>query len=240
MARFTEVRRGPERLRVSPFRGDDRVAHVTPVAAVPPPTSAMVRHACSVLADRGFAEAVTGALSERERRGFLDAGFTVREELHLLALDLDRPPDPVRGPLRRGRRRDRTAALAVDALAFPPFWRLDGAGLEEARRATPASRFRVATVRRDVVGYAVCGRAGRRGYVQRLAVDPAAQGHGLGRALLVDGLRWLARRGAARVVVNTQVGNERALALYASLGFRLQPSGLAVLTRPLEDRQPAS
>ena len=78
------------------------------------------------------------------------------------------------------------------------------------------------------------GRAARRGYVQRLAVGPEAQGSGLGRALLVDGLRWLRRRGAARAVVNTQVDNERARALYESLGFRMAPSGLAVLGRDLQ------
>lgn len=239
VARVDEVRRGPERLRVAPFRGNAQVAHVTPVAELPPPTASMVEHTCDVLARRGYRTVVTGALSERERRGFLAAGFTVREELHLLATELvDVPPAP-RAPLRRGRRRDRRAALAVDAESFDPFWRLDETGLEDALTATPSARFRVAVERRRVLGYAVCGRAGRRGYVQRLAVDPAEQGRGLGRALLVDGLRWLVRRGATRAVVNTQVGNERALALYDSLGFRLQPTGLAVLTRPLEDHQPA-
>jgi ribosomal protein S18 acetylase RimI-like enzyme len=240
VAKVEEVRRGPERLRVAPFRGDGRVAHVTPVADLPPATATMVEHTCGILAGRGFREVVTGALSERERRGFLAAGFTVREELHLLAVDLDDPARPSGAPLRRGRRKDRSRALAVDALAFDTFWRLDQAGLEEALTATPSSRFRVAGERGAVLGYAVCGRAGRRGYVQRLAVDPVEQGRGLGRALLLDGMRWLVRRGATRAVVNTQVGNERALALYASLGFRLQPSGLAVLSCPLEDRQPAS
>lgn len=225
---------------MTPFRGDAAVAHVTPVAELPPPTVAMVEHVCDVLTAKGYRQIVTGALNDRERRGFLAAGFTVREELHLLAADLDDLPAAMRAPLRRGRRRDRRAALAVDALAFDTFWRLDETGLEEALTATPSARFRVAAEHGAVLGYAVCGRAGRRGYVQRLAVDPAAQGRGLGRALLVDGLRWLARRGATRAVVNTQVGNERALELYASFGFRLQPSGLAVLTRPLEDRQPAS
>jgi ribosomal protein S18 acetylase RimI-like enzyme len=240
VARGQEVRRGPERLRVAPFRGDVRIAHVTPVAELPPPTATMVEHTCAVLTQRGFREVVTGALNDRERQGFLAAGFSVREELHLLAADLDDLPPAPSQALRRGRRGDRASALRVDALAFDSFWRLDETGLEEALTATPAARFRVAGRHGAVVGYAVCGRAGRRGYVQRLAVDPAQQGSGLGRALLVDGLRWLRRRGATRAVVNTQVGNERALALYHSLGFRLEPTGLAVLTRPLEDRLAAT
>jgi len=40
-------------------------------------------------------------------------------------------------------------------------------------------------------------------------------------------------------VVNTQVENERALALYLAMGFRLQPSGLEVLGRALAQHQPA-
>jgi ribosomal protein S18 acetylase RimI-like enzyme len=118
--------------------------------------------------------------------------------------------------------------LAVDAAAFPPFWQLDGAGLTEALAATPSSRHRVATAP-GVVGYAVWGRAGHRGYLQRLAVDPQHQGEGTGTALVADGLTWLRRRGASRVYVNTQEANQRALHLYERTGFRRQRDGLAVL-----------
>jgi ribosomal protein S18 acetylase RimI-like enzyme len=55
----------------------------------------------------------------------------------------------------------------------------------------------------------------------------------VGRALAVDGLRWLRRRGVARAVVNTQYGNDAALALYLRIGFREEPSDLAVLHRSL-------
>jgi ribosomal protein S18 acetylase RimI-like enzyme len=41
------------------------------------------------------------------------------------------------------------------------------------------------------------------------------------------------RRGAARAVVHTQLGNEVALSLYTRAGFRVQPAGLAVLRRDL-------
>jgi ribosomal protein S18 acetylase RimI-like enzyme len=56
---------------------------------------------------------------------------------------------------------------------------------------------------------------------------------GLGRALGLDGLRWLQRKGVKEAVVNTQLGNEPALALYLSLGFRKEPMQLAVLHRAL-------
>ncbi|MGH9274339.1 MAG: GNAT family N-acetyltransferase, partial [Acidimicrobiales bacterium] len=109
-------------------------------------------------------------------------------------------------------------------------------GLDDALGATPSARLRV-VARVDgegVIGYAITGRAGSRGYLQRLAVDPAAQRRGIGAALVIDGLRWLRRWGAHEVLVNTQVDNGAALALYEAMGFRRQPDGLAVLRRDLD------
>lgn len=230
------VRLGPERLRMGPWRGDARVACLAPVADTPGPTPAMVQHCCTMLERQGFSEVVTAALSIHEQRGFLLSGFEVREELHLLSRDLDTLPRAPDAPLRRGRRRDRRPTLEIDAMAFPPFWRLDETGLVDAMAATPSARFRVAGHGR-VLGYAVSGRAGARGYLQRLAVHPEAQGQGLGRALVLDGLRWMRRGGVIRAMVNTQVENDRALQLYQSMGFQMEPTGLAVLVRRLQDRE---
>jgi ribosomal protein S18 acetylase RimI-like enzyme len=88
-------------------------------------------------------------------------------------------------------------------------------------------------VARDAPGYSLVGRAGDRGYVQRLAVDPDHQGRGLGRTLVVDGLWWLRRWRVREVLVNTQEGNDRAVVLYERLGFRHRPGGLAVLQADL-------
>jgi ribosomal protein S18 acetylase RimI-like enzyme len=223
------VRWGTGRLRVGPWRGNEHVAYVAPVGDGPAPTPDVVRRAVAGLAGRGYREAVTAALGPHEAQGFLLAGFEVHERLHLLARELDDLPPMPAVPLRRGRRRDRPAVLAVDGRAFSPFWRLDDDGLDEALAATPTSRFRIADIDGDVAGYAVTGKAGRRGFLQRLAVDPDREGLGLGRALVLDGLGWLRRRGVERVVVNTQEANARALALYEQLGFRRQHAGLAVL-----------
>lgn len=233
MARLVVVRRGPERLRIGAWRSGTEVGYLLPLAELPAPTASMVDHCCGLLEARGYTEVLTGALTPIEQRGFLDAGFVVQEELYLLSHDLqDLPTGDRRVALRRPRPAERDEILAVDTAAFPPFWQLDDDGLAEAVAATPAARLRVA-VAGGVAGYCITGRAGRRGYVQRLAVAPNAEGHGFGGALLADGLRWLRRRGAERAVVNTQVDNERARRLYESVGFRLAPVGLAVLTRPL-------
>ena len=225
---------GPERARAGPWRGQDRVGSLAPIPGGPAPSADFVRRCLHTLIDRGFEEVVSAALSPAEQRGFLAAGFEVREHLLLLARDLDEALDDgdraAAWRLRRARRGDRAVVLAVDGLAFRPFWRLDGPGLDEAVAATPSTRFRVAVADGgDVIGYAVSGRAGRRGYVQRLAVHPDHQRGGLGRQLVLDGLRWMRRHGVDQAVVNTQPDNEPALGLYQSLGFRLQPGGLDVL-----------
>ena len=207
---------------------------------------------------QGYERAITSALALEEQAGFVEAGFTVHEHLHLLAHRFDAtqpdagspatPGRPSRGlrrrgtqtldstttatQLRRARRGDRPAVLRIDGLAFDAFWRFDHDGLREALTATPVARFRVACDR-EVVGYAVTGRSHDRGYLQRLAVHPDRQHEGIGRSLVLDALTWLRRRGTTSVLVNTQESNTAALALYQDLGFTREPHGLDVLERGL-------
>jgi ribosomal protein S18 acetylase RimI-like enzyme len=241
MSRLDTVQWGGDRLRVGPWRGDHRIAYVAP-APSQPPTADALEQCLHTLTDRGYRSVLTSALSPIEQQPFLALAFTVHEHLHLLRHELDREfprPDRSAAPVtRRGRRRDRTAVLRVDHLAFNPFWRFDESGLDDARRATPISRFRVVVSDHAVVGYAVTGRAGPVSYLQRLAVDPAHQRRGVARALVADALRWARRRGALSMLVNTQQENDGALALYRSLGFVLELQGLDVLERELTGGSP--
>ena len=224
------IKWGPERARAGPWRGDHQVALLTPIADAPIPSAVFVRRCIDTLAARGYRRVVTGALSPAESHGFLAAGFEISEQLHLLSHDLRDIPLPVAGAhLRRAAHSDDDDVLDVDHQAFPPFWRLDRNGLQDAIRATPQTRYRLAE-RGSVIGYAVTGRSGRKGYVQRLAVHPDHRGQGLGATLVIDGLRWLRRWRVEQAVVNTQLDNGRALALYERLGFRRQPLGLSVLS----------
>jgi ribosomal protein S18 acetylase RimI-like enzyme len=235
------LRWGRERARTGLWRGDREVAVLMPVPSAPIPSAEFLRRCLDVLRERGFTRVVTGALSPVEQVGFLDVGFDVAERLHLLGIDLTAglpavPAGPALVPIRR---RDRPGVLRVDTMAFSSFWQFDESGLDDAMTATPHTRARLAAPegrlrrRRSVAGYVICGRTGSRGFVQRLAVDPAWQRRGIGRRLLLDGLYWMRRRGVQRAVVNTQVGNEVALALYLAVGFRQQPTGLSVLAAPL-------
>jgi ribosomal protein S18 acetylase RimI-like enzyme len=209
------------------------VALITPVPEASLLSVEFVRHCLGTLADQGFRRVVTGALSPLEQAGFLAAGFGVEEHLLLLGVSLERslPGVPCGLALRRVPPRRWDEILSVDRAAFPEFWRFDPLGVADALRATPKVRFRMAVQPAGTIaGYAICGRSGSRGFVQRLAVAPAAQGLGTGRRLLLDGLHWMRRRGVSRAVVNTQVDNEAAIRLYQSTGFRMEPTGLSVLS----------
>lgn len=236
------IESGRERLRVGSWRSEDDIAYLSPIPGAPLPSADFVRQCVRSLEFEGYARVVTGALSPAEQTTFRAAGFEVTEHLHLLSHDLQGLPALAgqNESVRRSGRHDLAAVLDLDRIAFDAFWRLDEGGLDEALRATPHTRFRVAAgagvVPGESVGidgYAITGRSGRHGYLQRLAVHPERQRQGLGTLLVLDGLRWLRRWRVERAMVNTQLANERALALYERLGFRREPSGLSVLAREL-------
>ena len=57
------------------------------------------------------------------------------------------------------------------------------------------------------------------GEVYVVAVDPAAQGRGLGKALTAAGLAHLAALGVRRIILYVESDNAAAIATYAGLGF---------------------
>ncbi|MDH4144802.1 MAG: GNAT family N-acetyltransferase [Acidimicrobiia bacterium] len=214
-------------LRIGPWRARSPFGYLAPLNDSPQLTAGTIRQACDLLAGHGYRHVISGAVPEQQARPFVDAGFVLRERLHLLRHDMSALGRPRRRLVRRTSRRDHDAILAVDNVAFEPFWRMDAASLEDTLAATPQSRLRVTGS--PVVGYSAFGLAGRCGYLQRLAVHPDEQGRGLASALVFDGLRWCARKGAHSALVNTQEHNERALALYQHLGFQREPYWLVVL-----------
>ncbi len=226
-------------MRVSSWQGGQGVALVGPGRVSMLPSANDLQLVVNRMVERGVQRAVTPALSIRDAQPFLSAGFTIHEQLHLLALDLREMnhhrshnfvgPMPEGYQIRPGRRWHEQAVIEVDSAAFEPFWRFDLEALREAKRATPRHRYRVITNADGVQGYAVTGLAGQRGYLQRLAVRPNNEGRGLGRILIEDAFQWLRRRHAIRIMVNTQERNQRALELYRNVGFEPEPSGLVVL-----------
>jgi len=210
------------------------------VVAGPAPHADDVEQLLDRLGDRGVRTVVTTALGPADQRSFEAAGFTPHEHLLLLGRAL-RPDDrPARGDRTRpARRRDQDAVLALDQRAFASssaFWRFDRAALAEAGQATGSSRRRlIRGTGGHPVGHAVTGRTSTIGFLQRLAVDPDAEGRGIGSALVVDALRWLGRTGAREAWVNTPPDNLRARDLYLRHGFVERDVGLDVLMRSLDD-----
>lgn len=224
-------------LQVSAWRGTDHTVVLSPLPDRPTPGVDDIRRQLDQLRERGVERVLTGALHHGEVAPFADAGFVIHERLHLLRHDLrELPEGPGGSRTRRAWRRDQPEILAIDERAFDSFWALDRRGLDDAVRATPASRFRV-TSDGPITGYAVTGRAADRGYLQRLAVDPSRHRAGIGTTLVADSLRWLRRTGARVAVVNTQERNEGALGLYLATGFVLEPHGLTVLCWTPGDRR---
>lgn len=200
----------------------------------------------NVLRQWNFHTVRTGALAESATPTFVEHGFSCVQRLALLRKRLDRRTilDVPRHELRAIRGTQQlTVAARIDASAFETGWDLDVDAIVDACRATPQHRIRLAVTSTDQpAGYVITGRNGAAGFIQRLAVLPDAQGQGIATSLLLDGLRWLQRRGVREVLVNTNFDNDRALDLYERFGFQLLPESLRVFERSLvtSDSDPGS
>ena len=65
----------------------------------------------------------------------------------------------------------------------------------------------------------VTERTGSIGHIRNLAVTPAEQGHGIGRALIDHALQHFRRQGMRAARIETLEQNERCAEFYPRLGF---------------------
>jgi len=82
---------------------------------------------------------------------------------------------------------------------------------------------RVATDGVAMVGVALCGQDGRRGYIYHLAVDPAYQARGLGRRLMDECLDGLRRAGLKRALILVADDNSRGRKFWRRHGWEEIP-----------------
>lgn len=119
--------------------------------------------------------------------------------------------------IRQMTEEDLPAVEETDAASFTPLWQNP---LDTLRRAFAQALY--ATVAEDehrIIGYQLSTGGSQRAHLARLAVHPAAQGKGAGRALLNDLFGYLTHAGISRLSVNTQSDNQVSLGLYQRMGF---------------------
>lgn len=75
----------------------------------------------------------------------------------------------------------------------------------------------------DLAGFCWTKRHGPSdGEIYIIGTVPGYQGRGLGRVLVLEGMRYLSTAGCTRVFLYTEGDNARAVALYESLGFEIE------------------
>lgn len=87
------------------------------------------------------------------------------------------------------------------------------------KRLVQRDLFLVARSGSDVVGTAMFGYDGHRGWVNYLAVEPAWQRRGIAAALMAAGEGLLRDLGCPKVNLQVRSGNASAVGFYAALGY---------------------
>lgn len=100
----------------------------------------------------------------------------------------------------------------------------------EAIVADPKSALLVARLEGEVVGMTTVAcydtLTARRGWVEDVAVSPAARGRGVGRALIAEAKAWARRNGVETLSLTSAPHREAARRLYQREGFLPIPTGL--------------
>jgi ribosomal-protein-alanine N-acetyltransferase len=116
------------------------------------------------------------------------------------------------------RREDVDEVLAIEREVFSVPWsrRAFLVEVEDKEISIP----RVARLQERVVGYAITWRVVDELHIGNLAVAPAAQKRGIGRALLTHLLGLARETRLAYATLEVRVSNAPAIALYERCGFR--------------------
>jgi mycothiol synthase len=163
---------------------------------------------------------------------FARAEFATRRELQKLAGPVP-PPEPTVlpagleiHPFRPGR--DEEAWLAVNNAAFAGHpengaWTRSDLEARKNRSWFDPDGFRLAWLGEELAGFCWTKRhPADVGEIHVIGVHPALQGRGIGRAIVVEGLWYLAGAGCASGMLYVDTSNRSALELYQSLGFGVE------------------
>lgn len=92
-------------------------------------------------------------------------------------------------------------------------------------RAVDGANSVILLLRHDaaLLGTAMVGEDGHRGWVYYLAVAESARGQGHGRGMMAAAEAWLRARGCPKLQLMVREGNDAAVGFYRALGLEVQP-----------------
>lgn len=212
---------------VGPWRNRPEIAAIQELSAIKgtePLVSALIER--SRLA--GTTLVLIAELDERRRPSYYDRlGFDGLEEV--ITYELDRPstqPPQVTAaapltfvPVSIADSAGLDAVLEIDHASFPWIWWNSALELR-SYVVTPGVGLYLGVLHGQPVAYVGITNYPGWGHLDRIAILPRLQGYGLGRQALGFATSTLARRGARRIGLSTQIDNVRSQRLYERVGFR--------------------
>jgi ribosomal protein S18 acetylase RimI-like enzyme len=133
------------------------------------------------------------------------------------------------GPLPAALREEAVALWEECGLTRP--WNDPHADLDRALSG-PSSTVLAALEDGVLIGTAMVGHDGHRGWVYYLAVAPAARRSGVGRALMAAAEDWVGAQGIPKLMLMVRSSNAAVLGFYEQLGYVVEDT--AVLGRRLD------
>ena len=125
--------------------------------------------------------------------------------------------------IRPYRRSDEKAVVKLWGEAFPgtPAWNDPEADIERKLKVQ-RELFLVAVEKDLLVGTAMAGYDGHRGWVYYVAVSPSHRCRGVGRALMQTVENGLAECGCPKLNLQIRSSNHDVRAFYSSLGYKVE------------------
>jgi ribosomal protein S18 acetylase RimI-like enzyme len=118
---------------------------------------------------------------------------------------------------------DENAVVALWDLTFPdePPWN-EARSLIARKLTTQPDLFFVCVIGNEIVGTAIAGYDGVRGWVHKVATHPDNQGQGIGRRLMSHAETALRSLGCVKLNLQVRSHNDPAAHFYTSIGYELE------------------
>ena len=175
------LRRGWARAEARPWNDNEPQASLRLLRG----SSSFLEACANRLLSLGADGVISPPLPQSSQRPWQQAGFEQYIDLSLMRKSLEQQEGPPDHLVVEKSEVEIDHLLSIDGAAFPPFWRFNRDGLEEAIAATSRSTTLVILGSDgSPIAYAVVGFGSAIAYLQRVAVHPYWQGLGMGRSLV--------------------------------------------------------